>query len=51
MVFVAAIIGVAFGGILGAFVAIPTASAIKILAEDYYERRNNHPPQINKEAI
>jgi predicted PurR-regulated permease PerM len=51
MVFVAAIIGVAFGGILGAIVAIPTASAIKILAEDYYERRNNHPPQINKEAI
>jgi len=52
MVFIAALVGVAFGGILGAIVAIPAASAIKILAEDYYERRNeNHKPAINKEEI
>jgi predicted PurR-regulated permease PerM len=51
MVFVAALIGVSFGGILGAIVAIPTASAIKILAEDYYERRNNRSPAIDQEAI
>jgi predicted PurR-regulated permease PerM len=51
MVFIAALIGVSFGGILGAIVAIPAASAVKILAEDYYERRNNHKPTIDKEAI
>jgi predicted PurR-regulated permease PerM len=51
MVFVAALVGVAFGGILGAIVAIPAASAIKILAEDYYERRNERKPAINKEEI
>jgi predicted PurR-regulated permease PerM len=51
MVFVAALIGVSFGGILGAIVAIPAASAIKILAEDYYERREGHKPSIAQEAI
>jgi predicted PurR-regulated permease PerM len=49
MVFVAALIGVAFGGILGAIVAIPAASAIKILLEDYYERHEDHKlPTINE---
>ncbi len=38
-VFVAAILGVGFGGILGAIIAIPTASAIKVMVEDYFERR------------
>lgn len=38
-VFVAAVLGVGFGGLLGAIIAIPTASAIKILVEDYFERR------------
>lgn len=38
-VFVAAIIGVGFGGLLGAIVAIPAASAVKILLEDELERR------------
>lgn len=38
-VFIAAIVGVGFGGILGAIVAIPAASAIKILAENHYQRR------------
>ncbi|MEX1995326.1 MAG: AI-2E family transporter, partial [Candidatus Saccharimonadales bacterium] len=38
-VFVAALIGVGFGGLLGAIVAIPAAGAIKILLEDYLERR------------
>jgi predicted PurR-regulated permease PerM len=40
MVLVAALIGVGFGGLLGAIVAIPAASAVKILVEDHYERRN-----------
>jgi predicted PurR-regulated permease PerM len=51
MVFIAALIGVAFGGILGAIVAIPSASAVKILAEDYYERRNDRKPAINREEL
>jgi predicted PurR-regulated permease PerM len=38
-VFVAAILGVGFGGLLGAIIAIPAASAVKILLEDYFERR------------
>ncbi|HCM52290.1 TPA: hypothetical protein DIS56_04175 [Candidatus Saccharibacteria bacterium] len=38
-VFIAALIGVGFGGILGAIVAIPAASAVKILIEDYLRRR------------
>jgi predicted PurR-regulated permease PerM len=48
MVFIAALIGVSFGGILGAIVAIPAASAIKILAEDYYERHNERKPATSK---
>jgi len=41
-VFVAAVLGVGFGGLLGAIIAIPTASAVKILIEDYFERRDHH---------
>jgi predicted PurR-regulated permease PerM len=51
MVFVAALIGVAFGGILGAVVAIPAASAIKILVEDHFERRQNQSSPISKEGV
>jgi predicted PurR-regulated permease PerM len=51
MVFVAALIGVAFGGILGAVVAIPAASAIKILVEDHFERRQNRLSPVKEEAI
>jgi predicted PurR-regulated permease PerM len=40
-VFVAAVLGVGFGGLLGAIIAIPTASAVKILVEDYFERRSH----------
>jgi predicted PurR-regulated permease PerM len=47
MVFVAAIVGVSLAGILGAIAAIPIASAIKILAEDYYKR---HTDSSEKEA-
>lgn len=39
LVFVAAMIGAGFGGLLGALVAIPAASCAKILAEDYIARR------------
>jgi predicted PurR-regulated permease PerM len=40
-VFIAAILGVSFGGLLGAIIAIPAASAVKILVEDYFERRRD----------
>ena len=38
-VFVAALLGVGFAGLLGAIIAIPAANAVKILLEDYFERR------------
>ncbi|HEX5395095.1 MAG TPA: AI-2E family transporter [Candidatus Saccharimonadales bacterium] len=37
-VFIAALLGVGFGGILGAIVAVPIASAVKILLEEYVRR-------------
>ncbi|HEX5447834.1 MAG TPA: AI-2E family transporter [Candidatus Saccharimonadales bacterium] len=40
-VFVAAILGVGFGGLLGAIIAIPAASAVKILLEDFFEQRRH----------
>ena len=39
LVFIAALLGVGFGGILGAFIAIPLAGCIKILLLDYWSRR------------
>lgn len=39
-VFVAALLGVGFAGFLGAIVAIPVASAVKVLLEDYFKHRN-----------
>jgi len=40
-VLIAAVLGVNFGGLLGAIIAIPAASAVKILIEDYFERRRH----------
>lgn len=39
-VFVAALLGVGFGGILGAVIAIPAASTVKILVEEHSKRRH-----------
>lgn len=39
IVFIAALVGVSIGGLLGAFIAIPTAGCIKIFVEDYYANR------------
>jgi predicted PurR-regulated permease PerM len=47
-VFVAAVIGVGFGGLLGAIIAIPAASAVKILVEDYFEQRRHREPPTEK---
>jgi len=38
-VFIAALLGIGFGGILGALIAIPTAGCVKILFLDFIERR------------
>ena len=47
-VFVAAVLGVGFGGLLGAIIAIPAASAIKVLVEDYFERRQHKDAPTQK---
>jgi predicted PurR-regulated permease PerM len=39
LVFVAALVGISFAGLLGGFVAIPLASCLKILFNDYYKTR------------
>jgi predicted PurR-regulated permease PerM len=39
LVFIAAILGIGFGGILGGFIAIPAAGCTKILLEDYLDTR------------
>jgi predicted PurR-regulated permease PerM len=46
-VFIVALIGFGFGGILGGIVAIPVASAVKILVEDYFERWQAKPAPTN----
>lgn len=48
-VFVAALLGIGLAGFLGAIVAIPVASAIKVLAEDYFQHRNLRPAPPGKE--
>ena len=37
LVFVAALLGIGFGGLIGAFVAIPAVGCAKVLLEDYVE--------------
>lgn len=39
LVFIAAILGIGFGGVLGAFIAIPAAGCAKILVEDWLDSR------------
>lgn len=51
-VFIAALLGVGIAGFLGAIVAIPAASAIKVLLEDYFKHRNpNAKPPTDAQAI
>jgi predicted PurR-regulated permease PerM len=47
-VFVAAVLGVGFGGLLGAIIAIPAASAVKVLVEDYFERHHQTDAPTHK---
>jgi predicted PurR-regulated permease PerM len=51
MVFIAALIGVGFAGMLGAIIAIPAASTIKILLEDHFERRQGHKSELEKQTL
>lgn len=48
-VFVAALLGVGFAGFLGAIVAIPAASAVKVLLEDHFEHRTHDPAPSTKD--
>lgn len=41
LVFVAALMGAAVGGLFGAFIAIPTAACLKIILEDHIDRRKS----------
>ncbi len=43
LVFIAALLGVGFGGLAGGFIAIPAAGCAKILFEDYVERHELVP--------
>lgn len=46
LVFISALVGIGIAGFLGALVAIPIASAVKILLEDYFDRNDSfrHAP-------
>ena len=50
MVIIAALIGVGFGGILGAIIAIPAATTIKIVLEDHFEHRQGHKSALEKQT-
>lgn len=41
LVFIAALLGIGFGGLLGGLIAIPTAGCLRILAKEYIARRQN----------
>jgi predicted PurR-regulated permease PerM len=40
LVFVSALVGIAAGGLFGAFIAIPLAGCIKVAIEEYLDQRN-----------
>lgn len=48
LVFSAALVGANFGGLFGAFVAIPTAGCLKLLIEDYIARHNPMTDEADK---
>jgi predicted PurR-regulated permease PerM len=51
LVFIAALIGIGFGGILGAFIAIPVAGCIRVWIVEYYgDRLSVNPKNIKHES-
>lgn len=51
LVFLAVILGVNFGGLLGGLVAIPVAGCVRILVLDYLEMRQIITPQARKRIV
>lgn len=50
LVFVAAIVGIGFGGFLGALIAIPIMGCLKVFVTEFYgDRLSFHDPSKNKE--
>jgi predicted PurR-regulated permease PerM len=49
IVFIAVIVGVGFGGLLGAIIAIPIAGCMKVLFDDYVMRRQDQPKIVTAE--
>ncbi len=41
LVFIAAILGIGFGGVLGAFIAIPVAGCLRVFLTDYLSRKSD----------
>ena len=49
LVFIAALLGIGFGGLLGGFVAIPAAGCIKILLSDWLDDRSFNATTVKPE--
>jgi len=49
LVFIAALLGIGFGGLLGGFVAIPAAGCIKILLTDYLDDKQFNASTLKSE--
>lgn len=50
LVFIAALVGIGFGGILGAFIAIPVAGCLRVWIVEYYgDRLSVDPKSVAKE--
>lgn len=51
LIFTAVILGFSAGGLLGGFIAIPTAGALRILLIDYADRRRERFAKIKKKTL
>lgn len=50
VVFIAALLGIGFGGVLGAFIAIPIAGCIKVFIDDYLARQDSPESKKTKSS-
>ncbi len=50
-VFIAALVGVNLGGLFGAFLAIPVAGILKVLADDYLANHHKHSKKSSKAKV